>query len=558
LPRVTVPSAMSDTPAPGSVINVNAGGNLQTALNSAQCGDVIELQAGATFAGQFTVPAKSCDSNHWIIIRTSSPDSLLPAEGQRATPCYAGVASLPGRPQYSCASPNNVMAKVQMQTAGAGPFQIAPGANYYRFIGLEITRAALRSAQLISSKGTADHIVVDRSWLHGSTQDETQLGVSLSGMTNVAVVDSYFSDFHCISITGTCTDAHAVAGGVSDTQDGPYKIQNNFLEASGEGVMFGGGAATMTPTDIQVLGNHFWKPWQWMPGNANFVGGPDGHPFIVKNHIEIKNAVRVLVEANLMENTWGGFSQTGFSILLTPKNQHTQSGTNVCPVCQVTDVTIRYVHASHAGGGIQMANAISGDGTNGAAALAGKRYSIHDVVLDDISRNYVGGGALFLIMNVWQTNPLNTITINHVTGFPDAYSHVLELGNINFTTAPMYGFVFTNNMVMTGRYPVWNTGGTTSCAFYDVPITSINRCFTTYTFANNALVATPSAFPPSVWPTGNLFPQTTNDAGFVDYNNGNGGNYTLQSSSVYKGMGTDGKDLGADIVGLNAALANVE
>jgi hypothetical protein len=180
------------------------------------------------------------------------------------------------------------------------------------------------------------------------------------------------------------------------------------------------------------------------------------------------------------------------------------------------------------------------------------------VVLDDISRNYKGGGTLFLIMNTWPTNPLNTITINHVTGFPDAYSHVLELGNIYYTTAPMYGLVFTNNMVGTGRYPVWNTGGTTSCAFYDVPITSINLCFTPYTFANNALVATPSAFPPSVWPTGNLFPQTTTDAGFVDYNNGNGGNYALASTSPYKNKGTDGKDLGADIVGLNAALANVE
>src|SRR5882762_6066524 len=35
LPRVTVPSAMSDTPAPGSVITVNAGGDLQSALNNA-------------------------------------------------------------------------------------------------------------------------------------------------------------------------------------------------------------------------------------------------------------------------------------------------------------------------------------------------------------------------------------------------------------------------------------------------------------------------------------------------------------------------------------------
>jgi len=116
-----------------------------------------------------------------------------------------------------------------------------------------------------------------------------------------------------------------------------------------------------------------------MKGNPNFIGGPDGNPFIVKNHLELKNAVRVLIEANLMENSWGGFSQTGFGILLTPKNQHTPSGANVCPLCQVTDVTIRYVHISHAGGGIQMATAIS---RYGAPALAGSRWSIHDVVVE--------------------------------------------------------------------------------------------------------------------------------------------------------------------------------
>jgi hypothetical protein len=560
LPRVTVPSAMSDTPAPGSTITVNAGGDLQAALNNARCGDVISLQEGATFTGMFTVPAKNCDTNHWIIVRTSAADSALPSEGQRTTPCYAGVASLPGRPAYACQHPQNVLAKVQTQTQGNGPFQIAPNANFYRLIGLEITRAAgtPASAKLISAKGTADHLIVDRSWLHGLSQDETQLGVDLSGVSNAAVVDSYFSDFHCVSIAGTCTDAHAIAGGIGSSQDGPYKIQNNFIEAAAEGVLFGGGAATLTPADIQILNNHFWKPWQWMPGHAGFVGGMGGHPFIVKNHLELKNAARVLVEGNLMENTWGGFSQSGYSILLTPKNQHTQGGSDICPLCQVTDVTIRYGRLSHAGGGIQMATAISGNGTNGAAALAGARWSIHDLVIDDLSTSYVGSGNLFLIMNVWPTHPLNSITINHVTGFPDPNSHVLSLGNIHGATAPMYGFVFTNNMVATGRYPVWNTGGTTSCAFNDVPLTSISRCFTSYTFANNALVATPSNFPPSVWPNGNMFPQTTTSAGFVSYNNANGGNYELLPSSIYKNKGTDEKDLGADIIAINAALANVE
>jgi hypothetical protein len=55
-----------------------------------------------------------------------------------------------------------------------------------------------------------------------------------------------------------------------------------------------------------------------------------------------------------------------------------------------------------------------------------------------------------------------------------------------------------------------------------------------------------------------VYAPNVNNAGFVEYSDGNGGNYELQSGSPYKNMGSDGKDLGADIVGLNALLANVE
>jgi hypothetical protein len=126
-------------------------------------------------------------------------------------------------------------------------------------------------------------------------------------------------------------------------------------------------------------------------------------------------------------------------------------------------------------------------------------------------------------------------------------------------TAPMYGLVFTNNMVGTGQYPVWNSGGgNANCAYKDVPLTTFANCFSSYTFGNNGLFAAPPKFGPSSWPANNMFPATVSDVLFINYNNGNGGNYELQSSSPCKGKGTDGKDLGADIVGLNAALANVE
>lgn len=558
LPRVTVSSAMANTPAPGTVISVNAGGDLQAALNSAHCGDTIELQAGATFNGKFVLPSKPCDDNHWIILRTSAPNSALPAEGQRLTPCYAGVASLPGRPQYSCSNPHNVLPRVVLDRGGDGALQLADGANHYRILGLEVMRSPdlPGNAKLILAQDVADHIVLDRSWLHGSAHDEVRNGFALNGTTHVAVVDSYFNDFHCVAMAGTCTDAHAISGGNSDTQDGVYKIENNFLEASGEAVMFGGGPATTTPADIQILHNHFFKPWQWMKGQPGFVGGVSGDPFIVKNHLEFKNATRVLVEANLMENSWGGFSQTGHSIVLTPKNQHVQSGDHVCPICQVTDITIRYTRMSHAGGGLQLATVL--DGNTGPPALAGARWSLHDLVIDDLNRKYLGGGSPFAILNTWPTHPVNNISINHVTAFPDPNSHMMVVGN-SITNPSMYGFTFTNNLITTGRYPVWDGfGQVSSCSYLNVPVTSVAKCFTTYTFKNNGLVATPSAFPPSSWPSGNLFPDTTEAAGFVNYNNGNGGNYALLPSSPYKNKGTDGKDLGADIVGLNAALAGVE
>ena len=47
------------SPPSGATITVAAGGNLQAALNSAQLGTTIVLQAGATYTGPFTLPAKT-------------------------------------------------------------------------------------------------------------------------------------------------------------------------------------------------------------------------------------------------------------------------------------------------------------------------------------------------------------------------------------------------------------------------------------------------------------------------------------------------------------------
>jgi hypothetical protein len=83
-------------------------------------------------------------------------------------------------------------------------------------------------------------------------------------------------------------------------------------------------------------------------------------------------------------------------------------------------------------------------------------------------------------------------------------------------------------------------------------------CFKTYSVTNNVFAGVTKAFPASKWPGGNFFPATVNDVGFVNFNNGNGGDYHLHVGSPYKGAASDRRDPGADIDALDAALQGVE
>jgi hypothetical protein len=552
LPRVYVQSSMADTPAPGTTIPVKAGGDLQSALDSANCGDTISLQSGAVFSGNFSIPSKSCDDQHWIIIRSSAPDSALPQEGTRINPCYAGVASLPGRPAFKCPAVNNVMAKIIFNGgAGSGPIQFLQGANHYRFVGLEITRGSPQAhlwdlVTPMQDTYSADHLVFDRLWVHGTATDETKGGIHLSGITYAAIVDSYFSDLHCISMHGSCTDAQAINGGGGSLASGPYKIDNNFLEASAESILFGGSPGTITPTDIEIRYNHLFKPLIWQPGAVGFVGGYTGDPYIVKNHFELKNARRVLFEGNLLEDVWGGFTQSGFSVVLTPKTQN-----GGCMPCQVTDITIRYNKIRNVGGGFDIANV---EDKTGGYAVAGERYSIHDIVLDNVSKTqYQGFGQLVMMLSTSTTEVLNNVSMQHITAFPDPSGHIISLQD---PVPPMSGFVFVNNLVQSPSSPTWSAGGGyADCASSENPLTIMRTCFGTgYVFTGNVLVGDFSKYPASQWPTGQTFLSSVDSVGFVDYANGN---YTLSSSSPYKGKATDGRDVGADVAGLTTMIAGV-
>jgi hypothetical protein len=73
-------------------------------------------------------------------------------------------------------------------------------------------------------------------------------------------------------------------------------------------------------------------------------------------------------------------------------------------------------------------------------------------------------------------------------------------------------------------------------------------------FEKNVIVSiAASGVPQSGYPVSTFFPPNWAAVQFVDFANGN---YALAASSPYKNAGTDGKDIGADIAGLNAATAS--
>jgi hypothetical protein len=554
LPRIYVESSLRATPAPGRVRSVGAGEDLSKALSKASCGDTVELQAGATF-GALLLPQKNCDDSHWIIIRTSAPDSKLPPEGTRLTPCSAGVSSLPGRPDLNCKSTENVLAKIEFNgKGGPGPVTFAPGANHYRLIGLEITRAApgVCVYNLVEFKGPADHVVFDRVWIHGTAQDETTRGIFLGSTQYLAVVDSFFSDFHCVARTGACTDAQTMVGGLRGGPLGPYKIVNNFLEAAAENILFGGGAATEAPTDIEIRHNYLFKPLSWMKGQPGFVGGRDGSPFIVKNLFELKNAQRVLFEGNILENSWGGFSQAGFGILLTPRNQP-RGDENVCSNCIVTDVTIRKCKIGHVASGFQIANPV--DGKARGAARDGGRYSIHDVVLDDVQTAGFHGFGLFAQVSMAPVGSeaprLHDLSIDHVTAFPP--QAVLMVGG-PASDPRMSGLSITNSIFTAGARPVVSTGGNpgVNCSAIRGGMTAeamLRQCFSSYSFYHNVLVVSADD---SLRDNKTL--KSVTDVGFSSYKEGN---YRLSSPSKFKNAGSDQRDIGADIDAIEQATMGV-
>ena len=524
LPRVFVDTTYSP-PTRGKLIPVKAGGDLQAALHASRPGDVIELQAGATFTGNFVLPRKT--GNDWIYIR-SSAHALLPPPGTRVLPSHA-----------------RLMARIE--TPNRTPaVRTATAAHHYRFVGIEVTaRGATRSTGPYSDNNVVyleseggqtslrqvpTDIIFDRCYVHGTPTGSVRRGVAMNGV-RMAVVDSYLSNFHEVG-----ADSQAISGW---NGPGPFKIVNNYLEAAGENLMFGGADPSipdLVPSDIEIRGNHLFKPLSWKIGHPTYAGTP----WSVKNTFELKNARRVLAEGNLLENNWQ-HDQNGFAILFTVRNQD-----GGAPWCTVEDVTFRKNVLRHSGGGF---NILAAD--NNFPSRQTRRVLIQDNLLDDISSvNWGGTGRLFQFLSLDSRDTgILDLTVEHNTGFSNAWSAYTGDKPI----AVHRSFRFRNNIAPKGAHGF--AGGTKSWPPPSPLVTgdgsrTLDTFYLAPVFTGNVLTgSTPGDY--SGHP-GNFFPATDAEVGFADLSRGD---YRLGPSSRYKNAATDGRDPGAAIDALEAATA---
>jgi hypothetical protein len=394
------------------------------------------------------------------------------------------------------------------------------GANHYRFSGVEITavntgaelntivRLGDNTTAQNSAATTANNLVFDRTYIHPPSTMWVRRCVMLNS-ASTAIVDSWLGDCHSNS-----GDSQAIAGW---NGPGPYLLQNNHLEGGHEVIVFGGGGSTVqnqSPSDITIRRNHIMRPASWKG------------VWQAKNLIESKHARRVLIEGNVIENSWAD-AQVGFAFVMKSENQNWDT-----PWTQTTDVTIRQNKIRNVGSVFNIAA-----NPSGAPAVPAARFVIADNVVENVNvGQFAGDGRLFqLLPGVADVVLMHNTMVSANGG---------NSGTIIFESPSLTRLVVHSNILSYGAYGVKGSGTTEGTV-------TLNMFAPGYLFTNNALLSSGSAnaYPASTWFTSSL-----STLGVVDAASGD---YRLSPTSSFIGKGYDGRDIGADVAQVNNLTNNV-
>ncbi len=549
------------------------GTALQSALNSAQCGDTVILQSGATYDGTFLLNDKGCASSSPITVTSSTASALPTRVGPADAPNMARVRTLGGGINGSA-------------------FQVQPNAGWWVIDGLEITDNGPNTTiihMLVDASTPSVHdLAVKRSYIHnketGSNYSRSiRFGVQFEGSSllmqgnhiniigyyqpEIGLGNTYHLDtMAMLSITGnTITVADNfistwysgifTGGGDTDPQNSAVLTDASLSSATFSnvtGLIAGlivrmganktvrvdsvdGNTVTYTPTGVDAIAEPpteaFWNfgdqglvhditvtrnTFYIDPDFALDVIAKNGN--IPKGYFEIKNAKRMTVEGNRF---------IGFPSLIawTASNQN-----GTAPWITTSDLVIRnnWFSPDPYTQGMRQA-IIIGNNDYLHTDTPSRNVQIHN----NLFKNHHG----FLLVK-----GIDGLSLRHNTilndGVGQGYYNII--GGIEHPSA----LSFVDNIAS-------YSGAGMQC-FTD-PFT-LNWCFPAAEFSNNAVVDPYSRASMDVWGLGGILNPIVPDFAAVGFTDAASGDYRLLPSSLFKGMASDGADPGVDMDVLLAAL----
>jgi uncharacterized protein (TIGR03437 family) len=504
--------AVNTAAAQASTLTVTTCSELQTKINAANFGDVININASLDCSGPqlITLPYKGAGTgtdSDYITIQTSVVTSLPSGR--------VGQADLVNMPKLQTVN-------YQGFSYGDSVIKTVPKTHHWRLIGLEITAdptTGLSAQNLITlgEDSTAQdsldevphHITIDRCYIHVGSSQAAKRGIALnSASTNI--LNSYIAGF---KLVGEDSQAICMWNG-----PGPFQIINNYLEAAGENILIvaSNTIPNLYPSDVEIRHNTITKPLSWRPSDPSYAGTR----WSIKNLIELKTGKRVTIDGNIIEYCWDG-GQDGAAVLF----QALLNGGVSIP--QLEDIVFTNNIVRHASAGILM----DGKWVAGDASYL-RRVTVRNNLFTDIEEAWGSQyGRLFVV-----NDHSDYVTIEHNTAFNGTVNRAGAVvsqggGNVEFISR---NNLFHND-ISSGLAP----GEATMSAYFSG----------TVVWTKNAQIAGESGY--YAGHPGNYFPATAAAVGFVDYANGN---YRLAATSPYKGQATDGKDIGCDVDALEAAM----
>lgn len=478
---------------------------LTTALSNAKNASglvIIELQSGTTYSGtSWTIPAKS--DGYAIVIRCS------------------GFASLPER---RVRAGDTGFAVLEFGTANPWGMTTEEAAHDVYFVGIKFTKTEASNPTTYCRFGVINgttnptsyaqlptNFVLDRCWFLGAAT------VSMNAGIRFDVVGGVIRRSRFERITHTGADCQAVLV----IQGKQIWLADNYLEASTENVMLGGGNPSITNGnvwDVWITRNHFDKPMSWCSFSAEY----GGVAYVIKNLLEFKCGRRVLVEGNIIEHMWSA-GQDGAAIVAKSSADagiHNEYGTQ--------DLTIRHNIIRNVGAVLRMA------GAQGTAHYM-HRVNVHNNLCYGVA---VSEGVTWKSTGRYHIELAQTPSIriaNNTCFCTEDVSLALQMEPAAY---PNHAFmckdnVFSQSLGIKGSGLGYNT------------VTLDSTCGSgRWTVLNNVFADHSSFGWGGNTPSTNAVANSNAAIGFEDSNNDD---YHLAAASAYKGTASDGGDPGCDV-----------